>query len=203
MDVGFWTADTSNNGLALTDIDQDRVNGAVAVHDAVAYGTSIFEESGTLTLADRGKMVWEQAGLSRTPAETSPWWRSSIRPFRAVMGSSRFSPKSSTWPATDPQTGGPGSFGSGPSRPTYGHSNDHDDGPQSLQDVSNTAAGSSAAATSFPSCTTTRLVRPSSRLRSTHVAPSSSSRRASGWRPPSTLSTRADAAGRDAHHVPV
>ena len=67
VDVGFWTADTSNNGLALTDIDQDRVATAVAVHDAVAYGTSIFEESGTLTLADRGKMVWEQAGLSSDP----------------------------------------------------------------------------------------------------------------------------------------
>ena len=68
VNIGVWTADTSNNGLSITDVDKDRFASAQSINADIAYpGSSVFEEAGTLTIADRGKMLYEQAGVTTDP----------------------------------------------------------------------------------------------------------------------------------------
>lgn len=60
MNVGLWTADLSNNGVAITDADADLFAAAFAVNADIAYpGTSVFEAAGTLTIASRGLPAWD------------------------------------------------------------------------------------------------------------------------------------------------
>tara|TARA_R110000803_G_scaffold89375_3_gene156622 strand:- start:273 stop:779 length:507 start_codon:yes stop_codon:yes gene_type:complete len=68
VNIGVWTADTSNNGLAIAVVDADRFASAFAINADIAYpGTSVLEEAATLTIADRGKMLYEQAGVAADP----------------------------------------------------------------------------------------------------------------------------------------
>ena len=68
VNISVWTADTSNNGLSITVVDADRFASAQSINADIAYpGSSVFEEAGTLTIADRGKKLHEQAGVTTDP----------------------------------------------------------------------------------------------------------------------------------------
>ena len=69
INVGVWPADSSNNGLAITGVDADRFAATKAIHADIAYpGDSVLEGGGgSLTIADRGKKLYEQAGVATDP----------------------------------------------------------------------------------------------------------------------------------------
>jgi len=72
MNVGLWTATLANNSVSIAVDDADLFASAFSINADVAYpGTSVFEESGTLTIASRGKPAWDLlAANSEDPGVT-------------------------------------------------------------------------------------------------------------------------------------
>lgn len=75
INVGLYTVDMSNNGLALTVVDADLFCSAQGVGTAVAYDAriSLFDEAGTCDdVMDRGKTFWALAALGAATYTEDP-----------------------------------------------------------------------------------------------------------------------------------
>lgn len=73
LNIGLHTASFSNDSTELTVSDADRFASAQSVASAIAFDArvSVFDESGTLDdVMDRGKTIWELAGLSEDDGNT-------------------------------------------------------------------------------------------------------------------------------------
>lgn len=73
MNVGLWTVSLSNGTADYTVVDADLFASAFAINADIAYpGTSVFEEAGTLTIANRGSTAWACAAVGAASYTEDP-----------------------------------------------------------------------------------------------------------------------------------